>query len=367
MCFDQEGRAPESRRRVLVADDSALMRRVLADLIERSGRFHVIGTARDGREAVAQARRMAPDLITMDVEMPGLDGLGAIEAIMREAPRPIVVVSAHAAPGSQHAIRALELGAVEIVAKPQPGDTAGLASLGPALLAALEAASAANLERVPAWPEAQRAPGRDAAPVLRPAAPGPARVAIAIAASTGGPRALASVLPALAPGARAATLIVQHMPAGFTRSLAHRLDQLSAIAVTEAQDHSPVVADTAYVAPGGYHMLVEGSSGAARVRLDDGPPRWGVRPAADVLLESVARVFGSRAIGVVLTGMGRDGAAGLAALRKAGGRGLAQDRDSAVVYGMPQAAIAAGGADEVVALDQLAARLNALARGMAAT
>lgn len=365
MCSDQERRAPERRRRVLVADDSALMRRVLADLIERSGRFHVIGTARDGREAVAQARRLAPDLITMDVEMPGLDGLGAIEAIMREAPRPIVVVSAHAAPGSQHAIRALELGAVEIVAKPQPGDAEGLASLGPALLAALEVASAANLERLPAGPEVQLGPGGQAAPV-RPVAPGPARLAIAIAASTGGPRALARILPALAPGAQAATLIVQHMPAGFTRSLAHRLDQLSAIAVTEARDHSPVVADTAYVAPGGYHMLVEGSSGAARVRLDEGPPRWGVRPAADVLLESVARVFGPKAIGVVLTGMGRDGAAGLAALRKAGGRGLAQDRDSAVVYGMPQAAIAAGGADEVVALDQLAARLNVLARGMAA-
>ena len=340
---------------VVLADDSALVRRVLSDVIEASGRFRVVATAKDGAEAVAAVRRSEPDLVTMDIEMPVLDGLGAIGVIMREFPRPIVVVSAHALPGSLQAIHALELGAVEIVAKPAPDDRTGLATLGPALLAALEAAAAADPTRVPAL-----APG---VPAARPRVhmARPAELVVVLAASTGGPRALAELVPRLVPDGRTAVLIVQHMPAGFTASLAARLDELSAFAVREASDGDAVLADTALVAPGGYHMRVEPSAAGARVRLDRGPFVWGVRPAADVLFASVPQAFGADAIGVVLTGMGHDGAAGLTAVRRAGGRGLAQDRSTSVVFGMPHAALAAGAAEDAIPLDALATRVNALA------
>jgi len=339
-------------RSVLVVDDSALIRRVLADIVSGSGEFYVVATARDGNDALAKVRAHRPDVVTMDLSMPGLDGLAAIERIMEEAPRPIVVVSARAGRSCAEAVRALELGAVELVEKPEAGAAraTGMADLGPRLLAALRAAAAADLSAV-----ARRAAP---APVAERAAvvPGAARFALAIAASAGGPRALAELLPALRTGLDAATLVVQHMPRGFTRSLAERLDGLCGAHVVEAEQGAVVAADTIYVAPGDFHMRLRGGSGSATIALSRDEPLWGVRPAADHLFRSVAEAFGPRAVGLVLTGMGRDGAEGLAAIRRAGGSTLAQDRSTAVVFGMPHAAVEAGAVEEVAPLGALAER-----------
>jgi two-component system chemotaxis response regulator CheB len=298
--------------------------------------------------------------VTLDVQMPGLDGLATLGYIMSEAARPVVMLSA-LADGGETTMRALELGAVDFVRKPALGDSLDLSTLRGRLLGALRTAAGSRCTSVPALARAPvRARAAGAAIDERPSH------LVVIAASTGGPRALAEIVPMLEPST-AAIVVVQHMPPGFTLSLARRLDALSALRVDEAVDGEPLRARRVYVAPGGLHTTIDAQAGALRLAVRPGLPVHGVAPAADPTLLSAAPVFGARCIAVVLTGMGHDGAHGACAVREGGGFVIVQDERTSIVYGMPQAALSAAGADAIAPLHRVAEviAIGLRARGVA--
>jgi two-component system chemotaxis response regulator CheB len=337
---------------VLVVDDSAFMRKLIAEIVEASGRFRVIGAAADGVEALQKIRILKPDIVTLDIEMPRLNGLQALEQIMAEMPRPVVMLSAAGSElGNEMTLRALERGALEFVRKPSGPVSIDLSAVRDELMSALEAARRMNMGGMQTPPPSAPAIRGEAA--AKKSADAATKV-VAIAASTGGPRTLAEIIPHLPADLGAAVVIVQHMPREFTKLLAERLAAMSSLRVTEAIDGKLLRENRVYVAPGGYHMTLGGVAGNASIHLDTAPTMWGVRPAADPLFFSVADTFGVAAIGVVLTGMGRDGAEGLRRIRAAGGAAIVQDRESSIIYGMPQAALAAAGADRIASAHEIA-------------
>jgi two-component system, chemotaxis family, protein-glutamate methylesterase/glutaminase len=352
------------RRRVLVVDDSAFMRRLVSELVTATGEFDVVGTARDGDEAIRQVHLLDPDIVTLDIAMPGLDGLDVLGYIMSEAPRPVIMLSAdntvdarteHAM--SRATVRALELGAVGFVRKPSGPISLDVADVADELLSALRAAEVVDMAQVRVLarpvPEQRRATDRAAVACSSQQQALVASSVVVMAASTGGPAALTQVIPRLPAALGAAVLVVQHLPEGFTARLAERLDALSAVRVREARDGEVVRVDTVYLAPGGRHLRIEQAAAGPTVRLDQRAPVWGVRPAADPLFTSAAAVFAERVVSVVLTGMGRDGAEGARCVRAAGGRVLVQDPETAVVAGMPSATVRHAGADAILSLDAL--------------
>ncbi len=342
-------------RSVLVVDDSAFMRKLIGDIVNAQSGFHVAGYARDGVDALAKIEALNPDIVTLDLEMPHLDGMRTLERIMSDTPRPVIVLSAGGEQFGDATLRALELGAIDFVRKP-----AGPISLelGPAtaqLVTALVAASRTG--RPIALPIIDHAVirARFDGDVPR----GRAQSVVVIASSTGGPRALAEIIPALPGDLAAAVVIAQHLPREFTRALAERLDKTSAMHVRLARPKDCLEAGRVYVACGGADTLIVGARGSATFSSAESVP--GAAPCADVLFSSAARVFGSHAVGVVLTGMGRDGSEGLRAIRRAGGRAIVQDQASSVIYGMPRAALTHAGADRVVALSDIADAITATA------
>ncbi|HEX2722437.1 MAG TPA: chemotaxis-specific protein-glutamate methyltransferase CheB [Gemmatimonadaceae bacterium] len=330
-----------------MVDDSAFMRRLITEMIESTPHFLVVGMAPDGVDALAKVRLLRPDIVTLDIEMPGTDGLAALRQIMSEMPRPVVMLStAGSEEDNSLAIRALELGAVEFVRKPSGPVSVDLAGVRAELIRALTAAA---MVRAPHAPLPLR---RDLAETVSRETASfaePAQCAVVIAASTGGPKALAEVVTHIPGSLSAAVLIVQHMPEDFLDSLARRLSQLGSLPVSVADDGEVVLSRRIYLARGNSHMLVAVEAGLPILRLEAGPTVCGVRPSADPLFTTAAKVFRGNLVGVVLTGMGSDGSVGLRAVRAAGGGAIVQDRASSIIYGMPRSALAAAGADRVVA------------------
>lgn len=346
--------------RVLVVDDSAVVRQVMTEILGREPGIRVIGAAPDPLFALERMRKEWPDVITLDVEMPRMDGVTFLRKIMAERPTPVVICSSLTQAGAETTMQALAAGAVSIIAKPTIGLKDFLRESSNDVVAAVRAAAASKVRNLAAAPAA-RAPAKSAADAAV-AGTAPQAMAkttesiVAIGTSTGGTQALEAVLTALPPTAPG-IVVVQHMPEKFTASFAERLNGLCEIDVFEARDGQRVVPGRALIAPGGKHMLLRRSGAQYHVEVVDGPVVNRHRPSVDVLFRSVAKYAGRNALGVIMTGMGDDGARGLKEMHDAGARTLAQDEESCVVYGMPKEAVKLGAVDRSLPLERIAAAL----------
>ncbi|MDQ3366134.1 MAG: chemotaxis response regulator protein-glutamate methylesterase [Myxococcota bacterium] len=339
------------RIRVLIVDDSLFMRAAIAKALA-SGPFEVVGQAKDGADALVQVGKLAPDVITMDFNMPGMNGADTVRALMQQRPTPVVMFSAHTRQGAKETFDALAAGAVDFVTKPAGEVSVDLSKIADELTRKLLVAASAR-PRAATPVVATRPSG--AIGISRSSLPGGLPRLCVIAVSTGGPAALSEVIPALPADLRIAIVVVQHMPAGFTGTFAERLDAESRVSVREAQTGDRPLAGSVLIAPGDRHL---GFDERGMVTLTDGPLVNGCRPAADITMLSAVKVYGRRTLAVVMTGMGKDGAAGALAIKKAEGKTCAQDQLTSVIYGMPKAAVEAGGIDEVVPLADIAGWLR---------
>jgi len=361
------------RIRVMVVDDSALMRKLISDILAKDPGLDVVGTAMDGLLALKKIPQARPDVITLDLDMPRMDGLTALRFIVGDYRIPVVLVSSHTTAGGALTLEGLALGAVDFVTKPRCAISDRFHEVAHELIEKVKMASSVPARKL-IMSGFQNTPRQSPRIYERPIPiynrPSPKKhnnnKIVAIGISTGGPNALSHLLPQLPSDFPAAILIVQHMPEGFTRMFASRLNELCKLSVKEAKDDDQILPGHVFIAPGNHHLQAVRSGSACVVALSSSLPVNGHRPSVDVLFESVSREYGPNAVGLIMTGMGEDGARGLGMIKDSGGYTLAQDEESSVVYGMPKVAVEMGNVHEVVSLDYVTERLTDLVKGVTA-
>lgn len=339
--------------RVLVVDDSALMRKLIPDILQKDPDIEVVATAVDGFFALKKAGDLRPDVITLDIDMPRMDGLTALKHIVAEYKTPVIIVSSLTEAGAELTLKALELGAMDFITKPHDAISERIGDIADELIRKVKVIAKVSPARLLPAPS-YHAPARE----IQKKSSRAAHHIIAIGISTGGPNALTYLLPKIPADIPAGILIVQHMPPGFTGIFANRLDKICQIEVKEAQDGDMALAGRAIIAPGGRHIKVRKTNLGSVVTVIDSEPINGLKPSVDVLFHSVAIEYGVDALGVVMTGMGEDGVEGLGQIKAAGGTTFAQDEQSCVVYGMPKAAIERGYVDKVVSLENMVSAIT---------
>lgn len=335
--------------KVLVVDDSALVRSLLAEIIRSTPDMTLVGTAPDAYVARDMVKEFSPDVITLDIEMPRMDGLAFLEKLMHARPTPVLMISTLTEAGAEATLRALELGAVDFIPKPKLGISSGIREYAELIVEKIRAAAGVRVNAIVHKKQPDIVAGQK---VATPDRLQSTEKIIAIGASTGGTEAIRELLmqlPAAVPG----IVMTQHMPAGFTRTFAERLDKSTRLHVIEAKGGERILPGHAFLAPGGHHLIVVRSGADYLVKLSDAEPVHRHRPAVDVMMESVALAGGKNVLGVLLTGMGKDGARGMLDIRNHGGYTIAQDEASCVVYGMPKEAVAMGGVDQILSLDKI--------------
>lgn len=350
--------------KVLVVDDSAFMRKMISDFLSQDSRIEVVGTARNGKDALIKMIEFYPDVITLDVEMPIMSGLEALKKIMSENPLPVVMLSSTTKEGAENTVLSMQYGAVDFIAKPSGAISLDLYKVKNEIISKVIFASQANLKglknfhqeiEIPISKQQLNVKNTTTLNLHKQTTNNTQKKIICIGTSTGGPRALQEVLTKLPKNINAPILIVQHMPPGFTKSLASRLDSLSEIHVKEAEDGEIIQRGTAYIAPGGYHLKVKKIGFAFAIKIDHSPIRNGHRPSVDVLFKSVSEMNQYKKLAVIMTGMGTDGAEGLKALKQSGElTAIAESKETSIIFGMPKAAIDTNVVDEIVNLNTIA-------------